>query len=438
MSGYRVFLLTFGIVCLYVAGLSRNIESPVINPDNSVTFKLYLDDEDTDEVYLEGSFIPSRKIKTFIGTFNRGGKVEMDKEDDTWIYTTDPLSSEFYTYRFMLDDEEDMRITDPANPNKVRDIEDEFSYFIIEGGIADDYIEKDVPHGRLEYIWYPSSLEGMTERRMVVYFPHEYDEAPDKSFPVLYLLHGSGGDENAWKDCGRASQILDNLIADGRCKPMIVVMPNGNVDLAAAPGEDPNNPEREPSAMNISSTFGRIESVFMDEVVGYIDNNFRTIDSKSGRAIAGLSLGGLHTLFISLNNPDKFDYVGLFSAQTINWINDDNSDEIDRFGDIWNGLKKVFPFVENFKIDKFVSRITSKNLSVYEDVNEKLDKQFNPSPSLYYIALGRDDFVKKLNDDFRKKLDKKGYPYYYNETDGGHTWENWRKYLVDFLPRTFK
>lgn len=218
---------------------------------------------------------------------------------------------------------------------------------------------------------------------------------------------------------------------------MIVVMPNGNAELAAAPGEDPNNPRQQPSAVNTKSMLGQIETVFIDEVVDYVDNNYRTFPTKNYRAIAGLSLGGLHTLFITANNPDMFDYVGLFSAQTTNALNNQYIDQLKEVGNIWSDVKAIFPSLNGSKFDRTISSYTSPELSIYEDLDLKLSRQFENPPKLYYIAVGEEDFVKKLNDDFRAKLDSYEYPYLYNETDGGHTWENWRKYLVDFLPRIF-
>ncbi len=430
-------LLTLTLISVLFAFVSMaqgKMSSLVINPDNSVTFNLFM--PDADEVVLKGSFIPSKEyIKTEVGTLNKSGKVEMRRQGDVWTYTTDVLPSEFYTYYYEVDGKQ---IVDPHDPNVVRDIADSLSYFVIKGGIADDYITHNVPHGSIKKVWYPSTLNGMKKRRMTVYLPKAYSANAQKRFPVLYLLHGSGGDEDAWVGCGRVVQILDNLIAEGRCEPMIVVMPNGNVGLAAAPGSDPKNPNQKPSAMNTNSMLGQIESVFMDEIVDYVDVNYRTINDKAHRAIAGLSLGGLHTLFISLNNPTKFDYVGLFSAQTTNALNNKRIGGMQKIGEAWNELKSNLPFIGGGSVDRKISSLTSEKLNIYNDVDNKLKIQFSTAPRLYYIAVGKDDFVKKLNDDWKKKLDAKGYKYYYNETDGGHTWENWRKYLVDFLSRIFR
>lgn len=394
--------------------------TPIVNPDNSVTFSILA--PDADEVLLKGTCAPRKK------------GVEMTRDGDMWTYTTDPLPSEFYTYSFEIDDKP---VLDPDNRNVIRDVADSLNYFIIGGGIADNYIRSNVAHGSVEKVWYPTKMKDMEKRRMTVYLPAEYKSHPDKRYPVLYLLHGSGGDENSWSDGGRALEILDNLIAAGGCEPMIAVMPNGNANLAAAPGEDPDRPDEKPSANNTSSMLGTIESVFMDDVVEYVDKHYRTKPDKAHRAIAGLSLGGLHVMFVSMNNPDGFDYIGLFSAQTTNALDDKTIGSMRGFGNTWNSLKQTLPFLGGGRVDRAISKFTSDDLSIYDNVDLKLKNQFADPPKLYYIAVGRDDFVKKLVDNLRSKMDKNGYRYYYNETDGGHTWENWRKYLVDFLPRIF-
>ena len=416
--------------------------SPVINPDYSVTFNFHIPshpdrDIDYDEVYIKGSFVKMKSFKTGPINISRGNKVEMKEVEEgiSWSYTTPPLDPELYTYQFEVDDH---LFADPNNPKFLRDVADTLSYFIIPGGIADDYIDhSNIPHGRVSKVWYPSSLNGMSKRRMSIYFPAAYKANPNSKFPVLYLLHGSGGDEDAWLDAGRLAQIMDNLIAQHRCKPMIVVLPNGNIDIAAAPGADPNDPFRIPAAKNTNSMLGHFEAHFINEIVNFVDKNYRTIPNKNNRAIAGLSLGGLHTLFISLNNPDAFDYIGLFSAQTSNALNNGRIKGIKNIGEAWNDLKNSFSFMKGGRVDRNISRITSDNLSIYQDLDDKLKVQFANPPKVYYIAVGTNDFVKKLNDDFRKTLDAAGYNYIYNETDGSHNWESWRKYLVDFLPRIF-
>ena len=245
-------------------------------------------------------------------------------------------------------------------------------------------------------IWYDSPALGL-ERRMTVYTPAGY-ETSGKRYPVLYLLHGMGGDEEAWISLGRTAQILDNLIAQGKAKPMIVVMPNGNASQEAAPGESSRG--MVPPTMQLPKTMeGSYEQAF-PEIVKFIDKNYRTIKSKSGRAIAGLSMGGFHSLHISKQYPDMFNYIGLFSAA-------------------------IMP-------NKEVSS------PIYENMGGKLKVQFDKNPALYWIAIGKTDFLYKANEEYRKLLDEKGYKYTYYESDEGHIWKNWRIYLTEFVPMLFR
>ena len=430
-------LMSIVNVSLYSQVVDKDSPLPVVNQNNSVTFRLYA--PNAEEVFIKGSFLEKTfQVRTKAGTFGKTPKARMIKQGSQWVYTSGPLDSEIYTYKFVVDDEE---VNDPQNMNIVRDVDNYYNYFIIKGGIADNYITNNVKHGNVSKVWYPSVIDGMPKRRMTIYTPSGYNAA-NHLYPVLYLLHGSGGDENAWEEAGRAIQILDNLIGKGVVVPMVVVMPNGIVNLAAAPGCDPNNPDVKPSAMNAESMLGQFESSFVTDIVSYVESNYNVYKDKSHRAIAGLSLGGLHTLFISANNPDLFDYVGLFSAQTTNTLNDNRITTLSGLANEVEGIASKIPFLGGTKlgekINKFTGKFNNGNIGVYGNIDEKLKIQFKKGVELYYIAVGRDDFVKKLVDDYRSKLDSSGYSYYYNETDGGHSWEIWRKYLVDFLPRLFR
>ena len=191
-------------------------------------------------------------------------------------------------------------------------------------------------------------------------------------------------------------------------------------------------------ANNVSSMTGRIEAAFPVEVMTYVEQNYRTIGDKQHRAIAGLSLGGLHTLYISANNPQLFDYVGLFSPQTTNALNDK---KITGIKSLTKGIKTLagqVPVVGN----KWESKLGRKfekydDIVVYDSLDQKLATQFAIAPKLYYIAVGKEDYVMKLVTMHRQRLDAGGYQYIYNETDGGHTWDVWRRHLLDFLPRLF-
>ena len=366
------------------------VVSPEINPDNSVTFRLVA--PKAVKVQVTGDFLPAQTVQTPKGPAQGPGFADLTEKDGVWEYTTAPLSPELYSYTFLVDG---LKINDPSNVHRIRDIRSITDVFLIDGDRADLYKIQDVPHGSVSKVWYHSPTLGM-DRRMTVYTPAGY-ETSGKRYPVFYLLHGMGGDENAWSELGRATQILDNLIAQGKAEPMIVVMTNGNADLQAAPGESSLGFSIPTTALP-KTMQGSFEEHFPD-VVKFIDRNYRTKKDKHHRAIAGLSMGGFHSHHISKQNPDMFDYVGLFSAA----IRPGQSDS-----------------------------------EVYKDSDAKLARQFAKRPALYWIGIGTDDFLYEANKELRQKLDANGYPYTYYETPEGHIWKNWRIYLTEFLPLLFK
>lgn len=369
------------------------VVSPEINANNTVTFRLKA--PKAVKVQLTGDFLPTQKIKTPYGEFDAPGVANLTEgKDGVWEFTTpEPLKPELYSYSFIVDD---LKMMDPSNVYMIRDVASVTNVFIIGGERADLYKVNKVPHGTVSRVWYNSPTLGM-DRRLTVYTPAGY-ETSGKSYPVFYLLHGMGGDEEAWIALGRTSQILDNLIAQGKAKPMIVVMTNGNAAQEAAPGESSLN-YTAPSMQLPKTMEGSFETAFPD-VVKFIDKNYRTIKSKQGRAIAGLSMGGYHSMHISKQYPDMFNYVGLFSAA-------------------------IMP-------DKNVKS------PIYEDIEGKLKVQFAKKPALYWIGIGNTDFLYKANEEYRKMLDEKGYKYTYYETGEGHIWKNWRIYLTEFAPLLFK
>lgn len=368
------------------------LNSPEINPDNSVTFRIKA--PKAVKVQLTGDFLPNQKMKTQFGEVEVPGRADLvEGKDGVWEYTTQPLAPELYSYSFFVDDQE---MTDPSNVYVIRDVTSMKNVFIVGGGDVDLYKVQDVPHGTVSKVWYDSPTLGM-KRRMTVYTPAGY-ETSGKRYPVFYLLHGMGGDENAWSELGRTCQILDNLIAQGKAKPMIVVMTNGNASQEAAPGET-HFGFVQPTTQLPRTMDGLFEEGFKD-VVNYVDKVYRTQKNKHGRAIAGLSMGGFHSMHISALYPDMFDYVGLFSAAIMPR----------------EGVKS----------------------SVYDDIDGKLARQFHKAPALYYIAIGKTDFLYGANEAYRKQLDSKGYKYEYRETGEGHIWKNWRIYLREFAPKLFK
>ncbi|MCD8386572.1 MAG: esterase [Bacteroidales bacterium] len=369
------------------------IISPEVNADNTVTFRFMA--PNAQEVKVTGDFLPTETIQTPFGEFDGPGSATMAKNDTgLWEYTSEPLQPELYSYSIIVDG---LKTTDPSNVYLIRDTGTLTNVFIVKGGCGDTYSVNDVPHGTVSKMWYNSPTLGM-DRRLTVYTPAGY-ETSGKEYPVLYLLHGMGGDENAWTELGRAAQILDNLIAQGKVEPMIVVMPNGNAALQAAPGE--SSLGLVPPTTALPKTMDGSFETHFPEVVNFIDSNFRTKADKAHRAIAGLSMGGFHSMHISKEYPDMFDYVGLFSAA-------------------------------------IVPTEQGKDSPIYKDTETKLAAQFAQAPKLYWIAIGEKDFLYQANADYRKLLDSKGYPYTYRESPDGHIWKNWRIYLTEFTPLLFK
>ena len=376
-----------------ISGERRNLISPEIHSDHTVTFRIKA--PLATSVRITGDFLPVTQVDTPYGKMDAAGYADMVEADKGyWEYTTPtPLPSELYNYSFEVDS---VPVVDPQNTHVPRNVDALSSLFLIEGGRADLYKINDVPHGTVTRCWYDSPSLNM-QRRLTVYTPAGYEQ-DTKDYPVLYLLHGMGGDEESWISTGRLAQVMDNLIAQGKAIPMIVVMPNGNVSQTAAPGESSEGFVK--PTMDLPRTMdGGMESSFPD-IMNFIESNYRTIRNKSGRAIAGLSMGGFHSLHISREYPDKFDYVGLFSALT-------------------RPIKKV-------------------DSPIYQHGEQKLAEQFAQHPKLYWIGIGKTDFLYNLNVAYRQQLDAKGYRYIYRESDGGHTWRNWRIYLSEFVPLLFK
>lgn len=380
-----VFAVSFAASAQQALWSGSRIISPEINPDNSVTFRLHA--PKAVKVQVTGDFLPSQGWAP--------GYADLTEKDGVWEYTTAPLAPELYSYSFVVDG---FVTRDPSNVYMIRDVASVMNVFIIGGGRSDLYKVNDVPHGTVSKVWYHSQTLG-TDRRMTVYTPAGYEKNRKQKYPVFYLLHGAGGDEEAWMDLGRTSQILDNLIAQGKAEPMIVVMTNGNAGEVAAPGQCPEGFGRIPGMQQRGMMEGSFEMHFPD-VVKYVEENYRVYKDKRHRAIAGLSMGGYHSLHISKYYPDMFDYVGLFSAAA-------------RFHD-------------------------NSECPVYQNEKAQIDTQFSKKPALYWIAIGNTDFLYDENVKLREYLDEKGYTYEYMESDGGHIWKNWRIYLTEFVPKLFK
>lgn len=374
-------------------------DNPKINPDNSVTFTFSA--PNAAKIEIEGGFLPSREVETPWGRSQSTGRVTLPKSaDGIFTFTSQPLASDFYTYNVYIDG---VRVVDPNNVYHLRDVANLNNYFIIGGGYGDLFEVQDVPHGDVAKVWYASPRAGMEQRRLSVYTPAGYNPADRKTkYPVLYIMHGIGGDENAWMDGGRLPQVMDNLIASGQAENMIVVVTNSNMSQQAAPGDYADS-RRRPQLMVPGNMDGQFEESFLD-IVEFIESRYNVYKDKAHRALAGLSMGGFHTVYISANYPDLFDYVCPLSAA----LNDHSDTQAER--------------------DSYI----------YKDFDEKLDRQFKKAPKLYWIACGNADNLMVNNKELMAKMDAKGYKYEFVETEGGHTWQNWRNYLTRFVPLLFK
>jgi enterochelin esterase family protein len=309
--------------------------------------------------------------------------------------TVGPLKPELYSYTFIIDG---VRVLDSNNPLVKRDGTRNESMFIIPGPESDLYLVKEVPHGSLSKVWYNSPTLNLT-RRIYIYTPPGYENGKTK-YPVFYLLHGGGGDEDAWTTLGRTCQIMDNLIAQGKAKPMIVVMPNGNPGQSAA---FTDTPARTGSAAQTSfADMGRglFEESLVKDIIPYVEKHYRVLSDKYNRAVAGLSMGGMQTLTLSGKYPDKFGYIGVMSM----------------------GL-----------VDR-----SSMGLPADQDQDARFEALKKSGYKLYWVGIGKDDFLYGSAQSLKAALDKHGFKYTWRESTGGHTWANWRIYLSELAPLLFR
>ena len=371
-------------------GPGTGIVSPEINADNTVTFRYYNPKAVT--VKISGDFLPSQKI-TYMAdgqerVWEAPGMADLIERNGLWTYTSAPLEGELYSYTLYVDGQ---KMMDPSNIYQNRDIATWTNIFTISTEPGDKgwyYQANDTPHGNVAKVWYDSPTLGM-QRRMTVYTPAGYEKNTKTKYPVLYLLHGSGGDEDAWSDLGRAVQILDNLIAEGKAEPLIMVMPNGVYFNQAAPGVAVNM--FQPTMANSrSQSTAEVEESFPD-IIKYIESNYRVKKDKNSRAVAGLSMGGRQSAALSRKYPTMFGYVGMFSG--------------------------VVP---------------------PEADDKALEAVFAAKPKLYWIACGKTDGVMVNSLLLKNYCEEKGYPVSFHESEGGHIWRNWREYLTIFAQKIFK
>lgn len=376
-----------GALAQQALGPGTGIVSPELNPDHTVTFR-YVNPKAV-SVQVTGDFLPAQEIDVpGRGKYAAPGVAELVEKDGVWTFTSQPLKGDFYSYNFVVDGK---RSLDPSNVYMNRDIATWTNTFTLSTEPDDAghyYMTNNVPHGTITKVWYDSDNAKM-DRRLTVYLPAGYEQSKGK-YPVLYLLHGSGGDENAWSELGRASQILDNLIAEGKAVPMIVVMPNGVVRNPSAPEVNETNMFQPTMANSRDQDTRPFEDEF-PVIRKFIEKTYRVKTGQYNTAIAGLSMGGRHSFAISRRYPGTIGYVGMFSGAGSGPENE-----------------------------------------------KELAALFAARPRLYWIGVGSDDGVKVSASALRDYCNEKGYPCEYHESDGGHIWKNWRSYLTIFAQKLFR
>ena len=341
----------------------KRIVSPEVNADRTVTFRL---------------LAPKATRVAVNGDIGRQALTKGD--DNLWSVTVGPLDPDIYSYSFDVDG---VPTVDPGN-GLVKTGRSTQNLVEVPGGSPMCYDARDVPHGAVTVQWYPSQSLGKL-RRMHIYTPPGYDAAAAVKYPALYLLHGSGDDDSGWTWIGRANFIADNLIADHKAKPMIIVMPAGHALPHPAPGEGKEH-------------YARNAVVFQDDllkdIIPFVEHHYR-VDASPGRcALAGLSMGGGQSLAIGLTHPDRFAWIGGFSSG----------------GGSLGG-----------EPGKFLGNA----------------REMNAQLRLLWLACGRQDFLFKINQEFDALLSSRQITHEFHVTEGTHTWRLWRPYLRDFLQRLF-
>ncbi len=383
-------LLLFIFMGTFAQELANMRPKPVISPEIKATaifFRISAPYADTVKLY--GSWMTNYKSAV---------KMVKDKAG-LWSVSIPVPTPELYTYNFIVDG---YTVNDANNIFMQRDGTRYLSVLLVPGELTANYFEAK-QRGNLTKVWYESPTLGMT-RRMFVYTPFGYKMSPAK-YPVLYLFHGYGGDEDAWSTMGRACQIMDNLIEKKLARPMIVVMTNGNGNESASR----NDVSVDPGRGTTLSTLEKFEESIIKDVIPYIDQNYMVYTDRQHRAIAGLSMGGAQSTHIGLNNLDKFAWVGSFSGAFVLWPNAREGEQ-------------------------------NLNLKAVEtQVFPKLNSSVNSKLKLLYISTGANDFLIPSTHQFNGWLKDKGIKFVNVETPGyAHEWRFWRISLADFTSRLFK
>jgi enterochelin esterase-like enzyme len=400
-SGRRVFIklafTLFGVApaillasSAYTAAFSQQpqrqptpndaLVSTEVLSDHRVTFRIYA--PKASDVTLRGDWMETPT------------PVQLEKNDQgVWSATVGPLAPDFYSYSFNVDG---VRTLDPKNPTIKQGVNSVDNMFFLDGAEAAFQDNKPVPHGEIRKVWYQSTTLA-TQRRMHIYFPPGYDSGKER-YPVFYLLHGGGDEDSGWSTIGRAGFILDNLIAEKKARPMIVVMPNGSLPRPA--NLPPPTPGAPPDPAAAAAQQDRFTNELLKDVMPFVEKNYRALPGAANRAIAGLSIGGGQTTRIVTTNPDQFAYVAVWSAG----VNPQTSADFE------------------------------KRATALLDNPDKANKQIK----LLSISVGDKDFTFASSKNLAEILKKRGIKHELHVSGGGHTWINWRNYLRDYAQALFK
>jgi enterochelin esterase-like enzyme len=372
--------LLFFLIAAVVPGLAQEapqappLISPDIHSDHRVTFRFRDPNAKTVTVALEGAKEP----------------LPMQKDEEgVWSVTSDPLEPDYYVYSFVADG---VSLIDPSNSLLKYNLLHTQSMVHVPGPASLPWEINDVPHGVIHHHFYKSGIVG-DQRDYYVYTPPGYDPRGKERYPVLYLLHGYSDDANTWISLGRANVILDNLIAQGKVKPMLIVMPLGygapeivqRTPVFAAAFRDASLRQR---------NWDRFRATLLEEVIPAVESAYLVKTDRDSRAIAGLSMGGAETLLVGLNALDRFAWIGAFSSGGL-------SDDFD----------KAFP---------------------------KLDAKANAQLRLLWVSCGRDDRLFEINSKLRDWLEAKQIHLKWLETAGAHSWQVWRRNLPAFTSLLFR
>lgn len=354
------------------------VVSPEVSSDGSVTFRLRA--PEAENVRLSGSDIPG---------IGQGAAMVRDPQG-VWEVTVGPLASGAYRYTFTVDG---VSVVDPANTATSESNANTWSLVYVPGSADMDL--RDVPHGAVaEVPYYSATLARF--RRMHVYTPPGY-ESGEGSFPVLYLLHGAFDCDDTWSTVGRAGLILDNLIADGRAVPMVVVMPAGHTGPFSF---------GRPGGRAAGASGDEFVEDFVHDIRPHVEQRYRLSPGRANRAIAGLSMGGAQALAIAVRDLSDWGYIGVFSSGVFT---------------IGGGPP-------------------ASGAEAWEDEHRATldDERLRQGLELIWFATGAEDFLLEVSRNTVGMFERHGFNVQYRETDGGHTWDNWRRYLVEFAQLLFR